>query len=70
VSRVKQHHTCGTLEVEHVHSQCMAKYLGHLIISIVWADSDITIAALIEVIHSLITYQIRYDKVWAIAREI
>jgi hypothetical protein len=28
VSRVKQPHTCGTLEVQHVHSQCTTKYLG------------------------------------------
>jgi hypothetical protein len=28
VSRVKQPHTCGTLEVWHVHSQCTAMYLG------------------------------------------
>jgi hypothetical protein len=32
--------------------------------SIVWADFDITVVALIEVIHVLTTYQVRYDKVW------
>jgi hypothetical protein len=61
---VKQHHTYGTSEVWHVHSQCTAKYLGRRIVSIVWADSDITVVALIEVIHVLTTYQVRYDKVW------
>jgi hypothetical protein len=35
-------------------------------VSIVWADSDITIAALIEVIHGLTTYQVRYDKAWRV----
>jgi hypothetical protein len=30
--------------------------------SIVWVDSDITVDALIEVIHGLTTYQVRYDK--------
>jgi hypothetical protein len=32
--------------------------------SIVWAQSDITVAAPIEVIHGLTTYQVRYDKAW------
>jgi hypothetical protein len=32
--------------------------------SIVWADFDITVAALIEVIHSLTTYRVWYDKAW------
>jgi hypothetical protein len=32
--------------------------------SIVWADSDITIAALIEVIHDVTTYWVRYGKAW------
>jgi hypothetical protein len=31
---------------------------------IVLADSDITIATLIEVIHGLTTYQVWYDKAW------
>jgi hypothetical protein len=47
---VKQPHTCGTLEVRHMHSQCTAKYLGRRIVSIMWADSDITIDDLIEAI--------------------
>jgi hypothetical protein len=64
VSTVKQPHTCGTSEVRHVHSQCTAKYLRRQIVSIVWADSDITIAALIEAINCLTTYQISYGKVW------
>jgi hypothetical protein len=62
VSRVKQPHTCGTSEVRHVHSQCTAKYLGQRIVSIVWADSDITVAALIEAIHCLTTYRVSYGK--------
>jgi hypothetical protein len=33
-------------------------------VSIVWADSDITASTLIEVIHGLTTYQVRYDKTW------
>jgi hypothetical protein len=32
--------------------------------SIMWADSDITVAALIEAIHCLTTYQVNYGKVW------
>jgi hypothetical protein len=32
--------------------------------SIVWAQSDITVAAFIEVIHGLTTYRVRYDKAW------
>jgi hypothetical protein len=32
--------------------------------SIVWTDSNITIAALIEVIHYLTTYRVHYDKAW------
>jgi hypothetical protein len=61
---VKQPHTCGTSEVQHVHSQCTAKYLGQQIVSIMWADFDITVAALIEVIHDLTMYWIRYGKAW------
>jgi hypothetical protein len=30
--------------------------------SIVWADFDICVAALIEVIHGLTIYRVRYDK--------
>jgi hypothetical protein len=33
-------------------------------VSIVWADSDITVTTLIEVIHDLTTYQARYGKAW------
>jgi hypothetical protein len=32
--------------------------------SIVWTDSEITVAALIEGIHDLTIYRVRYDKVW------
>jgi hypothetical protein len=32
--------------------------------SIVWAQSNITVAALIEVIHGLTTYRVRYGKAW------
>jgi hypothetical protein len=53
VTRVKQPHTCDTSEVCHVHSQCTTRFLRHRIISIVWDDSDITVVALIEVIHGL-----------------
>jgi hypothetical protein len=56
VSRVKQPHTYGTSKVRHVHSQYMTRYLGHRIMSIVWADSDIMVDAFIEVIHDLTTY--------------
>jgi hypothetical protein len=42
----------------------MAKYLAHRIVSIVWADSDIMLAALIEVIHSLTAYRVPYGKSW------
>jgi hypothetical protein len=38
------------------------KYLSHQIASIVWTDSDIIVAALIEVIHCLTTYRVCYDK--------
>jgi hypothetical protein len=64
VSRVKQPHSCGTSEVRHVHSQCMVKYLGWRIVSIMWVDSDITAVALIEVIHGLTTYHVCYGKAW------
>jgi hypothetical protein len=40
----------------------MTKYLGHQIMSIVWADLDIMVAALIEVIHDLTTYRVCYGK--------
>jgi hypothetical protein len=33
-------------------------------VSIVWADSNITVVALIEVIHRLTTYRVRYGKAW------
>jgi hypothetical protein len=66
VCMVKQSHTCGTSEVRHVHPQCTTKFLGHQIMSIVWAQSNITVAALIEVIHGLTTYQVRYDKAWRV----
>jgi hypothetical protein len=61
---VKQPHNCGTSEVRHVHSQCTTRYLGRRIVSVMWANSDITAAALIEVIHDLIIYRICYDKAW------
>jgi hypothetical protein len=32
--------------------------------SIVWADSDITVVALIEVIHDITTYRVQYDNAW------
>jgi hypothetical protein len=64
VCTVKQPYTCGTSEVRHVHPQCTARFLGHRIISIVWAQSDITIAALIEVIHGLTIYRVCYGKAW------
>jgi hypothetical protein len=32
--------------------------------SIVWTQSDITVATLTEVIHGLATYRVRYDKAW------
>jgi hypothetical protein len=32
--------------------------------SIVWADSAITLVALIEVIHDLTTYRVNYGKAW------
>jgi hypothetical protein len=59
---VKQPHTCGTSEVRHVHAHCTARFLGRRTMSIVWAQFDITVAALIEVIHDLTTYRVRYDK--------
>jgi YD repeat-containing protein len=62
VSRLNQPHTCRMSEVWHVHSQCTAKCLMRRIVSIVWADSDITVAALIEVINDLTTYQVCYNK--------
>jgi hypothetical protein len=61
---VKQPHTCGTSEVRHVHPQCTARFLGCRIMSIMWAQSDITVAALIKVIHSLTTYRVHYSKDW------
>jgi hypothetical protein len=61
---VKQPHTCGMSEVQHVHPQCTTRFLGCRIMSIVWAQSDITVAALIEVIHGLTTYQVHYGKAW------
>jgi hypothetical protein len=33
-------------------------------VSIVWADSDITVASLIEAINWLTTYWVSYDKAW------
>jgi hypothetical protein len=66
VSSVKQPHTCGTSEVQHVHSQCTIRFLGRQIMSIVWTDSNITVAALIKVIHSLTTYQVCYNKAWRV----
>jgi hypothetical protein len=42
----------------------MARCQGCRIMSIVWADSDITVAALIEVIHDLTTYRVHYSKAW------
>jgi hypothetical protein len=62
VCTMKQSHTCGTSEVWHVHPQCTARFLGHQIISIVWAQSNITVAAL--VIYDLTTYHVRYGKAW------
>jgi hypothetical protein len=61
---VKQPHTCGMLKVWHVHPQCTVRFLGHQIMSIIWAQSDITVAALIEVIHGLTIYRVHYGKAW------
>jgi hypothetical protein len=33
-------------------------------VSIVWANSDIIVAALIEIIHGLTTYRVHYGKAW------
>jgi hypothetical protein len=51
---VRQPHVCATSDVWHAHSQCTLKYLDCRIVSMVWVDCDIMVAALIEVIHSLI----------------
>jgi hypothetical protein len=40
----------------------MGKYLGWRIVSLVWDDSDIIVAALIEAIHCLTTYHVSYGK--------
>jgi hypothetical protein len=64
ISRVKQLHSCGTSEVCHDHPQCMTRFLGRRIMSIVWANSDIIVVALIEMIHGLTTYRVHYDKAW------
>jgi hypothetical protein len=64
VCTVKQPRTCGTSEVRHVHPECTARFLGRRIMSIVWAQSDITVAAFIEAIHGLTTYRVRYGKAW------
>jgi hypothetical protein len=64
VSRVTQPHSCGMSEVWHDHPQCTTRFLEHQIMSIMWADSDITVATLIEVIHVLTTYWVQYDKAW------
>jgi hypothetical protein len=64
VSTVKQTNTCGMSEVQHVHSQCTGKYMWRRIVLIVWADSDITVATLIEAINCLTIYQVSYDKAW------
>jgi hypothetical protein len=64
MSRVKQPHSCGTSEVRHDHPQCTIRFLGYRIMSIVWADSDITVVVLIEAIHVLTTYRVRYGKAW------
>jgi hypothetical protein len=37
VCTVKQPHTCGTSEVRHVHPRCTTRFLGHRIMSIMWA---------------------------------
>jgi hypothetical protein len=39
-------------------------YLEWRIVSIVWDDFDITVAALIEDINCLTTYQVSYGKAW------
>jgi hypothetical protein len=59
---VKQPHSCGTSEVRHDHTHCTTRFLGRQIMSLVWANSDITVSALIEVIHDLKTYRVRYGK--------
>jgi hypothetical protein len=64
VCTVKQSHTCGTSEVWHVHPQCMTRFLERQIMSVVWAQSDITVTSLIEVIHGLTTYRVCYGKAW------
>jgi len=64
VTRVRQPHSCGTSDIRHIHSNCTSKYLGRRIVSIVWADSDIIVAALIEIIHGLTIYRVRYGKAW------
>jgi hypothetical protein len=38
------------------------KVFGDQIMSIVWAESDITVVALIKVVHGLTTYQVRYGE--------
>jgi hypothetical protein len=60
----EESHSCSMSEVRHNHPQCTARFLGRRIMSIVWVDSDITVATLIEVIHGLTTYRVRYDKGW------
>jgi hypothetical protein len=61
---VKQPHSCSTSEVWHDHPQCTVRFLGHHIMLIMWADVDIIVAALNEVIHGLTTYRVWYGKAW------
>jgi hypothetical protein len=61
---VKKPHTCGMSEVWHVHPQCTTRFIGRPIMSIVWAQSDIIMAALVEVIYGLTTYRVHYNNAW------
>ena len=64
VRRVSQPHTCGSAALLQEHSQCTARYLGYRIAPMVWADSDISIAALQKHIVGMTNYQVKYGKAW------
>ena len=64
VVTVKQPHMCGRSDIQQVHPQCTTRFLGRWIVSIVWADSDTMVAALIEFIQGVTMYRVRYGKAW------
>jgi hypothetical protein len=64
IRNVKQPHMCQSLKPKGVHGQNTARYLGRRLVGLVRADSDTSVASMIETIWGFTRYRVNYSKAW------